>query len=207
MKVCDESLYHEIAVIYRFLHLYERMETMEGEALDFITRDFDAWKRRREQRRQSEKKIKKEYLLSVILAFILCLVSFLMLHFCSLMLMGKETNIFGSTAVFCGMVLLTVTCFLLWFWKKKRKKDSTILAQEMRQMASYWIMIAACSLQTKGVHQIPHKKNHMVYKRPDPAEYFPIKFPTLHETSHPFPQSTAKSFDKHLLSAKNRQLS
>ena len=27
MKVCDESLYHEIAVIYRFLHLYERMET------------------------------------------------------------------------------------------------------------------------------------------------------------------------------------
>ena len=59
MKVCDESLYHEIAVIYRFLHLYERMETMEGEALDFITRDFDAWKRRREQRRQSEKKIKK----------------------------------------------------------------------------------------------------------------------------------------------------
>ena len=60
MKVCDESLYHEIAVIYRFLHLYERMETMEGEALDFITRDFDAWKRRREQRRQSEKKIKKE---------------------------------------------------------------------------------------------------------------------------------------------------
>ena len=72
MKVCDESLYHEIAVIYRFLHLYERMETMEGEALDFITRDFDAWKRRREQRRQSEKKIKKEYLLSVILAFILC---------------------------------------------------------------------------------------------------------------------------------------
>ena len=69
MKVCDESLYHEIAVIYRFLHLYERMETMEGEALDFITRDFDAWKRRREQRRQSEKKIKKEYLLSVILAF------------------------------------------------------------------------------------------------------------------------------------------
>ena len=81
MKVCDESLYHEIAVIYRFLHLYERMETMEGEALDFITRDFDAWKRRREQRRQSEKKIKKEYLLSVILAFILCLVSFLMLHF------------------------------------------------------------------------------------------------------------------------------
>ena len=53
MKVCDESLYHEIAVIYRFLHLYERMETMEGEALDFITRDFDAWKRRREQRRQS----------------------------------------------------------------------------------------------------------------------------------------------------------
>ena len=52
MKVCDESLYHEIAVIYRFLHLYERMETMEGEALDFITRDFDAWKRRREQRRQ-----------------------------------------------------------------------------------------------------------------------------------------------------------
>ena len=76
MKVCDESLYHEIAVIYRFLHLYERMETMEGEALDFITRDFDAWKRRREQRRQSEKKIKKEYLLSVILAFILCLVSY-----------------------------------------------------------------------------------------------------------------------------------
>ena len=52
MKVCDESLYHEIAVIYRFLHLYERMETMEGEALDFITRDFDAWKRRREQIRQ-----------------------------------------------------------------------------------------------------------------------------------------------------------
>ena len=40
MKVCDESLYHEIAVIYRFLHLYERMETMEGEALDFITRDL-----------------------------------------------------------------------------------------------------------------------------------------------------------------------
>mgnify|MGYP001145020441 CR=1 FL=1 len=76
MKVCDESLYHEIAVIYRFLHLYERMETMEGEALDFITRDFDAWKRRREQRRQSEKKIKKEYLLSVILAFILCLLSY-----------------------------------------------------------------------------------------------------------------------------------
>ena len=62
MKVCDESLYHEIAVIYCFLHLYERMETMEGEALDFITRDFDAWKWRREQRRQSEKKIKKEYL-------------------------------------------------------------------------------------------------------------------------------------------------
>ena len=154
MKVCDESLYHEIAVIYRFLHLYERMETMEGEALDFITRDFDAWKRRREQRRQSEKKIKKEYLLSVILAFILCLVSFLMLHFCSLMLTGKETNILGSTAVFCGMVLLTVTCFLLWFWKKKRKKDSTILAQEMRQMASYWIMTAACSLQTKGVYQM-----------------------------------------------------
>lgn len=59
MKVCDESLYHEIAVIYCFLHLYERMETMEGEALDFITRDFDAWKRRREQRRQSEKKNKK----------------------------------------------------------------------------------------------------------------------------------------------------
>jgi len=26
MKVCDESLYHEIAVIYCFLHLYERME-------------------------------------------------------------------------------------------------------------------------------------------------------------------------------------
>lgn len=154
MKVCDESLYHEIAVIYRFLHLYERMETMEGEALDFITRDFDAWKRRREQRRQSEKKIKKEYLLSVILAFILCLVSFLMLHFCSLMLTGKETNILGSTAVFCGMVLLTVTCFLLWLWKKKRKKDSTILAQEMRQMASYWIMTAACSLQTKGVYQM-----------------------------------------------------
>ena len=76
MKVCDESLYHEIAVIYCFLHLYERMETMEGEALDFITRDFDAWKWRREQRRQSEKKIKKEYLLSAILAFILCLVSF-----------------------------------------------------------------------------------------------------------------------------------
>ena len=76
MKVCDESLYHEIAVIYRFLHLYERMETMEGEALEFITRDFDAWKRRREQRRQSEKKIKKEYLLSVILAFILCLLSY-----------------------------------------------------------------------------------------------------------------------------------
>ena len=48
MKVCDESLYHEIAVIYCFLHLYERMETMEGEALDFITRDFDAWKWRRE---------------------------------------------------------------------------------------------------------------------------------------------------------------
>ena len=47
MKVCDESLYHEIAVIYCFLHLYERMETMEGEALDFITRDFDAWKWRR----------------------------------------------------------------------------------------------------------------------------------------------------------------
>ena len=118
MKVCDESLYHEIAVIYCFLHLYERMETMEGEALDFITRDFDAWKWRREQRRQSEKKIKKEYLLSAILAFILCLVSFLMLHFCSLMLTGKGTNILGSTAVFCGMVLLTVTCFLLWFWKK-----------------------------------------------------------------------------------------
>ena len=67
---------------------------------------------------------------------------------------GKETNILGSTAVFCGMVLLTVTCFLLWFWKKKRKKDSTILAQEMRQMASYWIMTAACSLQTKGVYQM-----------------------------------------------------
>lgn len=154
MKVCNESLYHEIAVIYRFLHLYERMETMEGEALVFITRDFDAWKRRREQRRQSEKKIKKEYLLSAILAFILCLVSFLMLHFCSFMLTGKETNILGSTAVFCGMVLLTVTCFLLWLWKKKRKKDSTILAQEMRQMASYWIMTAACSLQTKGVYQM-----------------------------------------------------
>ena len=58
--MCDESLYHEIAVIYCFLHLYERMETMEGEALDFITRDFDAWKWRREQRRQSEKKIKKD---------------------------------------------------------------------------------------------------------------------------------------------------
>ena len=39
MKVCDESLYHEIAVIYRFINLYERMETMEGEALDFITRE------------------------------------------------------------------------------------------------------------------------------------------------------------------------
>ena len=72
MKVCDESLYHEIAVIYRFLHLYERMETMEGEALDFITRDFDAWKRRREQRRQSEKKIKKEYLLSFVWFLFLC---------------------------------------------------------------------------------------------------------------------------------------
>ena len=56
MKVCDESLYHEIAVIYCFLHLYERMETMEGEALDFITRDFDAWKWRREQKRQSDKR-------------------------------------------------------------------------------------------------------------------------------------------------------
>ena len=68
MKVCNESLYHEIAVIYRFLHLYERMETMEGEALDFITRDFDAWKRRREQRRQAEKKIKKDaaFLLSYV---------------------------------------------------------------------------------------------------------------------------------------------
>lgn len=122
MKVCDESLYHEIAVIYRFLHLYERMETMEGEALDFITRDFDAWKRRREQRRQSEKKIKKEYLLSAILAFILCLVSFLMLHFCSLMLTGKGTNILGSTAVFCGMVLLTVTCFFIMVLEEKEEK-------------------------------------------------------------------------------------
>ena len=119
MKVCDESLYHEIAVIYRFLHLYERIETMEGEALDFITRDFDAWKRRREQRRQSEKKIKKEYLLSVILAFILCLVSFLMLHFCSLMLTGKETNILGSTAVFCGFV----DCYLFFIMALEEKEE------------------------------------------------------------------------------------
>ena len=81
MKVCDESLYHEIAVIYRFLHLYERMETMEGEALDFITRDFDAWKRRREQRRQSEKKIKKEYLLSVIRIYLVLLL-FFVVWFC-----------------------------------------------------------------------------------------------------------------------------
>lgn len=154
MKVCDESLYHEIAVIYRFLHLYERMETMEGEALDFITRDFDAWKRRREQRRQSEKKIKKEYLLSVILAFILCLVSFLMVAFLLSYVDGKRNEYTWFYAVFCGMVLLTVTCFLLWLWKKKRKKDSTVLAQEMRQMASYWIMTAACSLQTKGVYQM-----------------------------------------------------
>lgn len=154
MKVCDESLYHEIAVIYRFLHLYERIETMEEGALDFITRDFDAWKRRREQGKQSEKKIKKEYLLSMILALILCVFSSLMLYFCSLMLIGKGTNILGSTVVSCGVVLLTVTCFWLWFWKKKRKKDSTILEQEMRQMASYWIMSAACSLQTKGVYQM-----------------------------------------------------
>lgn len=154
MKVSDKSLYHEIAVIYRFLHLYERMETMEGEVLDFITRDFDAWKRRREQGKQSEKKMKKEYLLSMILALILCVFSSLVLYFCSLMLIGKGTNIFGSTAVSCGAVLLAVTCFWLWFWKKKRKKDSIILEQEMRQMASYWIMSAACSLQTKGVYQM-----------------------------------------------------
>lgn len=122
MKVCDESLYHEIAVIYRFLHLYERMETMEGEALDFITRDFDAWKRRREQRRQSEKKIKKEYLLSVILAFILCLVSFLMLHFCSLMLTEKETNILGSTAAFLWYGFVDCYLFFIMVLEEKEEK-------------------------------------------------------------------------------------
>ena len=119
MKVCDESLYHEIAVIYRFLHLYERMETMEGEALEFITRDFDAWKRRREQRRQSEKKIKKEYLLSVILAFILCLVSFLMLYFCSLMLTGNEYTWFYCFFLWYGFV----DCYLFFIMVLEEKEE------------------------------------------------------------------------------------
>lgn len=154
MKVCDGSLYHEIAAIYRFLHLYERTETMEGEVLDFITRDFDAWRRRREQGKQIVKKIKKEYLLSVILALVLCILSSLMLYFCSCMLIGKGTNILGSATVSCGVVLLTVSCLLLWLWKKKREKRNTILEQEMRQVASYWLMSAACSLQTKGVYQM-----------------------------------------------------
>ena len=120
MKVCNESLYHEIAVIYRFLHLYERMETMEGEALVFITRDFDAWKRRREQRRQSEKKIKRVFVIGDTGIYPL-FGFFSYAAFLLFMLTGKETNILGSTAVFCGMVLLTVTCFLLWLWKKRGK--------------------------------------------------------------------------------------
>ncbi len=49
--------------------------------------------------------------------------------------------------------LLTVTCFFIMALEEKEEKDSTILAQEMRQMA-YWIMTAACSLQTKGVYQM-----------------------------------------------------
>ena len=50
-----------------------------------------------------------------------------------------------------------VDCYLFFIMaleEKKRKKDSTVLAQEMRQMASYWIMTVACSLQTKGVYQM-----------------------------------------------------
>ena len=49
-----------------------------------------------------------------------------------------------------------VDCYLFFIMvlEEKEEKDSTILAQEMRQMASYWIMTAACSLQTKGVYQM-----------------------------------------------------
>ncbi len=121
MKVCDESLYHEIAVIYCFLHLYERMETMEGEALDFITRDFDAWKWRREQRRQSEKKIKKEYLLSAILAFILCLVSFLIFAFLLSYVDGKRNE---YTWFYCCFLWYGfVDCYLFFIMVLEEKKE------------------------------------------------------------------------------------
>lgn len=121
MKVCDESLYHEIAVIYCFLHLYERMETMEGEALDFITRDFDAWKWRREQRRQSEKKIKRVFVIGdtgiyplfgffSYAAFLLSYVD------------GKRNEYTWFYCCFCGMVLLTVTCFYYGFGRKRGKR-------------------------------------------------------------------------------------
>ena len=66
---------------------------------------------------------------------------------------GKRNEYTWFSAVFVVWFLLTVTCFFIYgFGRKRGKRTVTILAQEMRaESASYWIMTAPVLLQTKGV--------------------------------------------------------
>ena len=140
-----------IKLLHRFLCQIEKMGGEIAEALDILMTDLQMWKRRTILYKERKKVVYKEYVVSVVLAVLLCLFSHVLMPSDILAKVEKMTIYQLSTSVvievFVGLSLLLL--FLMaTSWLDFRWSEDKAIEIEF----SYWILAVTVYLQSNRVY-------------------------------------------------------
>lgn len=172
-----------LQLLHEFLFSAEKMGGDKEESLDILLCDLQMWKRRIHLYQKKKQFIRRENLLAVVLAFVLCCLSTLLIPWNLRNMLTNSTVFQISTTVVIILLLLTATALMhhltgtwLDIWKtpsdKDRKREKRnyqlvkthrsgisgylarrVCQKEVQKEFSYWLLSVTLYLQGKSVYQ------------------------------------------------------